>query len=263
MKTVLVTGISSGIGASVKDYFIERGIKVVGIDISPTTKNHDLIDFIADIRDYEKLVEIKKTLIEKNINLDAIINIAGIHEMVSFIESDYNKFKKVIDINLLGPMAVNRAFYSLLNKKGRIIIISSEVASFDALPFNGLYSVSKVALETYAQSLRQELNLLGQKVISVLPGAIETPLSSGSINSTMALADNTKLFKNESTKFVTITKKFMGKPLKPIKLARLIYRITCKKKTKLTYKIHHNIGLVMLNLLPKRLQCFVIKKILK
>ena len=117
-------------------------------------------------------------------------------------------------------------------------------------------------LQDYAQALRQELNLLNQKAITIMPGAIETPLQEGSLKATSDLSDKTVLYKNQSKKFLKITKKFMGKPLKAEKLAGKIYKITIKKRNKLTYKIHRNLGLVLLNLLPKRLQCMIIKKIL-
>ena len=183
--------------------------------------------------------------------------------MASLVENEYLDLKKVIDINLLGPMLINNKLHQFLKPKGKIIIVTSEVAGFDPLPFNGLYSISKIALENYAQALRQELNLLKQKVITIMPGAIETPLQGGSLSDTAELSEKTLLYKNQSKKFLKITKKFMGTPLKPEKLAKVIYKVTIKKKNKLTYKIHRNKGLVLLNLLPKRWQCAIIKKILK
>ena len=195
--------------------------------------------------------------------LDAIINIAGIHKIASFIESDYNDFKNVINVNLLGTINVNKTLYPSLKSDGRIIIVTSEVASLDPLPFNGLYNVSKTALDSYAQSLRQELNLLNQKVITIRPGAIKTPLSDNSLVDIDNLANETKLYNKQAKKFLSISKKFMGTPLNPNKLAKLIYKVTNKKHPKYIYNIHRNIGLVLLSILPKRLQCFIIKLLLK
>ena len=183
--------------------------------------------------------------------------------MASLVENDYNQMKKVIDINLCGTMLVNNVFHDRLDKKGRIIIVTSEVASFDPMPFNGLYNISKTALDCYAQALRQELNLIGQKVITIRPGAIETPLSNNSMVDTKYLADTTKLYKKQANKFVNIATKFMGKPLKPEVLAKLIYNVSFKKNPKYIYKKHQNIGLVLLDILPLRLQCAVIKLLLK
>ena len=88
----------------------------------------------------------------KTAQLDAIINIAGIHKMASLVESDYPEMKKVVDINLCGTMLVNRVFHECLAANGRVVIVTSEVAAFDPMPFNGLYSVTKTALDAYAQT---------------------------------------------------------------------------------------------------------------
>ena len=262
MKHVLITGVSSGIGEKTKDIFLANGYFVIGLDIKETNETNNFKFIKTNITNESDVLNVSNYLVTNNIELDAVINIAGIHKMSSLVEDDFNNLKKVIDINLLGPMLINNKLHKYLKPKGKILIITSEVAGLDPLPFNGLYSVSKIALENYAQALRQELNLLNQKVITIMPGAIETPLQEGSLKATSDLSDKTVLYKNQSKKFLKITKKFMGKPLKAEKLARKIYKITIKKRNKLTYKIHRNLGLVLLNLLPKRLQCMIIKKIL-
>ena len=258
---VLITGAASGIGAAVKDYFLAKGHNVYAIDINKIEEEANLKSYISDITNEESLEKIKEEM--NDIKLDIILNIAGIHMMASLVESDYRKMKKVIDINLCGTMLVNNIFHSLLKERGRIVIITSEVASFDPMPFNGLYNVSKTALDSYAQALRQEINLLGQKVITVRPGAIETPLSGGSLVGTEKLANETILYKKQASKFLGIVKKFMGKPIKTAKLAKFIYKLSLKKHPKLIYTKHRNIGLVLLSVLPKRLQCWIIKTILK
>lgn len=259
---VLITGIAQGIGKAVKDYFLNNNHIVYGIDITKVEKETNLYPYQIDIKDEESLNKLNTYFLDNNIKLDVIINIAGIHKMASLVETEFKEIKKLIDINLLGTMLINNVFHKSLKENGRIIIITSEVAGFDPMPFNGLYSASKTALESYAQALRQELNLIGQKVITIRPGAIETPLASNSLKDTDDLANKTILYRKQAHKFSNIAKKFMGKPIKPEKLAKLIYKTTIKKRPKLVYKIHHNIGLVLLNILPKRLQCFIIKMIL-
>ena len=183
--------------------------------------------------------------------------------MASLVESDFAAMKRLLDVNLEGTMLTNRVFHSLLKENGRIVILTSEVAAYDPVPFNGLYNVSKTALECYAQALRQELNLLGQKVVTVQPGSVETPLQGSSIGATEALAEKTVLYKKQASRFSTIVRKFMGKPIEPEALAPVIYKATTAKHPRLTYAKHRSLGLFLLNLLPKRLQCFIIKAILK
>ncbi len=259
---ILITGASSGIGQAVSEYFIQNGHTVYGIDLTEPAPKENLQSFVADITDEAALLNAKVYLQKNNITLDAILNIAGIHMMASLVESDYARMKKVIDVNLSGTMLVNRVFHDCLADNGRIVIVTSEVAVFAPMPFNGLYNVSKTALDFYAQALRQELNLIGQKVVTIRPGAIETPLSSESMKATQNLADTTVLYKKQAKNFAGLAAKFMGAPIKPEVLASLIYNATTAKHPKLIYKKHQNIGLVLLNVLPKRLQCSVIKLLL-
>ena len=223
---VLITGVASGIGLAVSNVFLNNGHDVYGIDINEVAEKENLYTFKGDITNIDSMEEIKNYFLQNGICFDMIINVAGIHKMAALVETDFSTLKKVMDINLCGTMLVNRTFHSLLNNDGRIVIITSEVASFDPLPFNGLYSISKSALETYAQALRQELNLLGQKVITIQPGAIETPLSGGSLNDTEKLANETILYQNQAHHFLNLTKKFMGTPITTTKLANFIYKKT-------------------------------------
>lgn len=256
---ILITGAASGIGRAAAEYFAAQGHRVFGIDISECK---GIESFVADISDEAALLRIKDYFAENKITLDVIANIAGLHMMASLVESDYKAMKKLVDINLAGTMLVNRVFHSCLKKNGRIVIVTSEVASFDPMPFNGLYNVTKTALESYAQALRQELNLIGQKVITVQPGAVETPLSSSSVKATKDLAEGTRLYAKQAKRFSAIAAKFMGKPITPDKVAKLIYKAALKKHPALTYRKHRNIGLVLLNVLPRRCQCAVIKLLL-
>ena len=264
MKCVLISGAASGIGKATKKYFLDNGYFVIAIDINKIDdENKNVINLRCDITNIYDILAVNKYLIDNNIKLDAIINIAGIHKIASFIESDYNAFKQVINVNLLGTINVNKTLYPSLKSDGRIIIVTSEVASLDPLPFNGLYNVSKTALDSYAQSLRQELNLLNQKVITIRPGAINTPLSDNSLVDIDNLSNETKLYNKQAKKFLSISKKFMGTPLSPMKLAKKIYKVTNKKHPKYIYNVHRNFGLILLSILPKRLQCFIIKLLLK
>lgn len=265
MKNVLITGSSSGIGLATTKMFLEKNYHVFGVDIQTNAELSNIANyhfFQASITSNEDLLNISNYLQESKILLDMIINVAGIHDMVSLVESDFQRIKRVIDINLSGTMLVNNILYKHLAPKGRIVIVTSEVAQVDPLPFNGIYSISKIGLDAYAQSLRQELNLKNQKVITIRPGAIETPLSKGSNDSTIKLVNETKLFKEESVHFSKIVSKFAGEPLKVDKFAKYVYKVSTKKHPKYVYKKHHNLGLILLGILPKRLQCLIVKMLL-
>ena len=256
---VLITGAASGIGRAAAACFISKGHHVIGID---KTATQDFPCFSANITDEAALLRIRDQLTADGIILDVIINIAGMHIMASLVECDHEKMKSVVDVNLTGTILVNRVFHQCLKPNGRILIVTSEVAGLDPLPFNGLYTVTKTALDAYAQALRQELNLLGQKVITLRPGAVETPLCRNSVTATAALAESTTLYQKQAKSFSGLAAKFMGKPTKPERPAALLYKAATAKRPRCTYNIHRNLGLLLLNLLPKSWQCGIIKFLL-
>lgn len=260
-KTVFITGVASGIGRATAEVFIARGHRVFGIDLHPCEVS-GVVSFVCDVTDEAAVTALAEDLRSRGVVLDVIINVAGVHAMCSLVEGDYAKMKRLLEINLLGAMLVNKALHPLLAKEGRVVIVTSEVAPLDPMPFNGLYSVSKTALDCYAQALRQELNLLGQKVVTVRPGAIETPLARGSLDATARLADTTELYERQAKHFLAITKRFMGTPMKPEVLAKVIVKAALSKRPRLVYSKNRSAGLLLLNLLPKRMQCAVIKMLL-
>ena len=179
---VLITGASGGIGFAVAKHLAGKGIHVYACDIAGRDFGDDNITFIRmDVSDEKDIEKVFRLLTEKEVTLDAIVNIAGIFAIDSFIEAENDLLRRIFDVNTLGTMYVNKIMYPLLKKDGRIVITTSEVAPLDPMPYNGIYNVSKTALDSYSQSLRQELNLLGQKVITVRPGAFNTSIAQGSL----------------------------------------------------------------------------------
>ncbi|MBR2341737.1 MAG: SDR family NAD(P)-dependent oxidoreductase [Clostridia bacterium] len=262
--TVLITGASGGIGYAVTEYFAKNGIGVYALDVRKREFSSDNIQFFPlDISKPEEIEKAAARFCEAGIKFDAIINIAGIFTIDSFIEVPPETLQKLFDVNFFGTVFVNKYFYPLLKENGRIIVTTSEVAPLDPMPFNAIYNASKTALESYTQGLRQELNLLGQKVITVRPGAFNTNLAQGSLEKTKELTDKTVLYKAQSKKFYALVKSFMGKPLPPEKIAPTYYRALTAKHPKLIYKKHLNPLLLLMNILPKRLQCFAVKTIIK
>lgn len=260
---VLITGAANGLGLAASNYFATNNHTVFACDICKPKDKINIKGYKLDVTNIEEINILKEELIKKNIKIDVLINFAGIYDIGSFVEKYLNEIHKIMNINFLGPINVINILYPLLSKTGRIIIVTSELAPLDPLPFNGLYSVSKTALDSYSQSLRQELNLIGQKVITIRPGSFNTKLSRGSLDATEKLVNSTKLYKKQSDNFLRLVQKFMGTPKDPMKLSKVIYKASTVKKPKYVYKCNINMGLKLLSILPLKLQCYIIKKLLK
>ena len=256
---VLITGAASGLGRAAAEFFARNGQSVFALDIQPIVPQENLFPFSADITDESSLSAVFARLQSDGVRLDAIINFAGMIFIDNFLEVDECRLRKIFDVNLLGAMRVNKIFFPLLRENGKIVITTSEVAPLDPLPFNGIYSTTKTALDCYAQALRQEVGLLGRRVITLRPGAFDTSLAGGSIPSMHSMAQRSQYFGGQGERFETLMRKFTGKLQKPEKLAKKLYRAVSRRRPRNVYTVHSNLGLRLLALLPKGLQVEVVK----
>jgi len=184
--------------------------------------------------------------------------------MNSLIEISEKEFERIFNINLFGVYRVNKVFFPLIEKnKGKIIITTSELAPNKILPFNAIYAISKKSLDAYAEGLRMELGLLGIPVITLRPGAVETTLLNDSTNEMNQLKDNTNLYKNNTSKFKKIVDSQQGTAIPPEKIANLVFKLLCKKRTKFTYSKNASVKLKLLNVVPAKLQLKILRKLLK
>lgn len=225
----------------------------------------------ADITDREALVaaaervqaEIVTEQREKaEPGLDAIVNMAGIYDLYSLAEIEESRFMYDFDVNLFGMYRVNQLFLPLLRPRGRIIIISSELAPLDPLPFTGIYALTKTAVEKYACALRMELQLLGHPVVVVRPGAVATDLLPVSVTRLNDFCDSTQLYPLPSDRFRRIVNRVESRSIAPERLASRVVRALNARRPHLVYNINRNPLLRLLDFLPARLRLFIIKRIL-
>ena len=263
MKKILVTGANGGLGFAVSKYFSENGFFVYRTDLKIDNELPNTRQILCDLTDVNQIYRLKEEILKETDSLYAVINLAGVFNMDSLIEIPEDKFKKIFEINFFGAFNINRIFFPLYKNGGRVLIVTSEVAPLYPLPFESIYGLTKSTLDNYASALRMELNLLNIPVSVIRPGAIQTELLGASTTALDKLCENTKLYSYNATKFRKIVNSTESKAVPPIKVAKVIYKAATAKKPKFTYSINANKGLKLLNILPKKLQVCIIKKILK
>lgn len=185
-QIILVTGGTSGIGASVAAYFANEGATVFAVGLNaegPYAPSHPKIQLVElDITDESRLKKFVSTLP----HLNALVNAAGI----SLHENEYHleEFQKVIDINLTSVMRTSMAALPALRKgKGSIVNVASMFTYFGSKD-RPAYSASKGGIAQLTRSLAQAWAKDGLRVNAVAPGWIDTPLSQGLMNDTEASA---------------------------------------------------------------------------
>ena len=206
MKSIVVTGVSTGIGWSITKVLIEAGFRVFGSvrkvqDAERLRKEFGeaFVPLIFDITD-EAGVQSAAEQVRKQLNgemLFGLVNNAGIAVPAPLMHQPTEDFRHQIEVNLIGALIVTKAFLPLLGSDrslrgtpGRIINISS-TAGKNANPFVGAYATSKHALEGFSESLRRELMLYGIDVIIVAPGSVATPIWDKAEKTNLSAYENT------------------------------------------------------------------------
>lgn len=263
MKYIVLSGFSGGMGLETAKLFVQNGFFVYGLDIKEPKEEIENTKFIkTNLRDLSS-IEAAFTKIKEEINeLEAIISMAGIYDINSLIEMSEEDFLRIFDINVFAIYRLNKTFVPLLKKKGKIIMVSSELAPLDPLPFTGIYAITKSTIEKYAYSLRMELQLLDLQVTLIRPGAVDTSLLDVSTNRIEKFKESTTHYQYNAHKFMDITNSVESRKIHPSKIANLALKIVNKKKPRYVYKINRNPLLLLLNATPRHFQNWVIKKIL-
>lgn len=263
MKNVLVTGAYGGMGRATVLSLRDQGYRVFALDRSVGDAEESIIPIKCDVtskEDVYKAFEAVRTLAD---DLFAIVHFAGIYMLDSLVEMDEVSFRRIFDVNLYGVYLINKAFLPLLDKGSRILITTSELAPLDPLPFTGIYAVTKGALDKYAYSLRMELQLLNINVSVLRAGAVDTGMLGASTAALDRFCEKTALYTCNADRFKRIVNSVEARCVSPQKIAGKAVKILKKRSPAFAYTINRNPLLLMLNALPKRLQLWAIKQVLK
>ena len=257
MKTVLLIGAGGGMGSACARMFSAQGDRVLGLDRPGATMPEGVTELNADLTDPDQVVAAFEPV--KDEPLDAIVYMAGIYDADSLVEIDEARLRRIFEINVFGAYRVIKTFLPLLKENARIVLVTSELADLDPLPFTGLYGITKATLDRFAFSLAMELQLLGVRVSVVRPGAVETPLLSGSVKSIEAFTERTKLYPDVAEKFLRVTNAVEAKSVPPEAVAKKVRKALSAKHPRFAYSLNRNPLLRLYGILPKRLKLFFIK----
>lgn len=174
-RAVLITGTSSGIGARMTEVLSQNGFFVyAGARKLEDLERLDAMENVKSVRldvtiqsEIDAAVEFVRA---EGRGLYGLINNAGVAVMGPLIEQPEEELDFIIDINLLGPYRVTKAFADLLiESEGRVLTVSS-IAGILTGPFIGAYSMTKHGVEAYVDALAAELNRFDVAVAAVEPG---------------------------------------------------------------------------------------------
>jgi len=263
VKDILVTGAYGGMGRSATEVLRRRGYRVFALDRMVGEPRENIIPVEADVTSEESIASAFDVIRRYTDRLYGVVHFAGIYMLDSLVEMSAEDFRRIFEVNMYGAFLVNKTFLPLLSEGSRILITTSELAPLDPLPFTGIYAVSKTALDRYAYSLRMELQLLGIQVSVLRAGAVDTGMLGVSTAALDDFCGKTALYTCNADRFKRIVNRVEARCIPPERLAERVGKILDKRRPAFAYSINRNPLLLMLNMLPKRLQLWAIKLVLR
>jgi NAD(P)-dependent dehydrogenase (short-subunit alcohol dehydrogenase family) len=267
MRSVVITGASTGIGWATAKLLLTRGLRVFGsvrkaadADRLRNQFGANFTPLVFDVTDEAAVLaaarEVRSAL--NGETLAGLVNNAGIAVAGPVLELSADEFRHQMDVNVMGPVIATQAFGPLLGAdaslkgpKGRIVMVSS-VAGKTGNPLMSAYSASKHAIEGLSEGLRREMMLFGIDVIIIAPGAVKTPIWSKT--------DEVDISRYRNSPFLPALekiRKFMQQlgenGLPPEQIAEAIANALTSARPKVRYTITPDpMRRMMMTILPKR-----------
>ena len=235
-KVVLITGASSGIGLSIANFLLEKGFTVYGTSRS-ATKVASYAFHLVEL-DVLKVATIEKAVahvIEKEGKLDVLVNNAGMGITGPIEDTPTDEMRKVFNTNLFGAVDVMKAVLPQMRKQqaGTIINVTS-IAGYMGLPYRGIYSASKGALELLTEAYRIEIKDFNIQMCNLAPGDFATNIASGRFHAPV-LKDSA--YKKPYETVLKAIDEDVNKGSDPIAVAKKVLEIIMLKKPKIHYKV--------------------------
>lgn len=188
-KRCFITGAASGIGRATALAVAEAGAELYLTDVKGEQLDSTVSEIVRrggrvaahrafDISDYQAVREFAASIHESVPAMDVVMNVAGISIWGSVEDLEHDHWRRVVDVNLMGPIHVIECFVPPMIRAGRgghLVNVSSAAGLF-GLPWHAAYSASKFGLRGISEVLRFDLERHRIGVSLVCPGAVDTPL---------------------------------------------------------------------------------------
>ena len=253
-KVVLITGASSGIGKVTAEFLSHKGFKVYGTCRNPKQKKQPFTLLQLDLNNIDTINLTVETIIEKEGRIDILINNAGSGITGPIEETPTNEMRKAFATNFFGTIDVIKAVLPQMRKqKSGMIINVTSIAGYMGLPFRGIYSASKSALERVTESIRMEVKKFGIEITNIAPGDFNTNIAAGRYHTPVF---EKSPYKKVYQKNLDLMDGFLRSIGDPIEKAKKIYNIIKKSNPKIHYKVGsflEEISIILKQILPNKI----------
>lgn len=267
MKTIVITGATSGIGELITKEFAKLGYKIFAGYRNEALKaklqaiSPEIIPFYIDLSKPETISQAAKFISFQSDKIDTLVNAAGgvIAGAMEYLPVD--KIREQFEINTFSHLQFSQELLPKL-QGGKIINISS-TSSFGVYPFIAPYCASKRALDMLFNSFQLE-NKDNIRVISIKPGVIKTPLWDKSIEQNIDSLGKNEKYEKEFSFMVENAKKCSETGLDPKIVSDIVLKVDKMKNPKPSYTVGFDAKMAeILSHLPQNWINFIVKKMLE
>ena len=246
-RTVLITGASSGIGRACALRLARRGDTVFGTtrrsvdavedelqSLLPGSRRIHLLTM--DVQDEASVTSAVGEVLGRAGRLDAVVNNAGVGIAGAVEETADEEALSILNTNLLGVLRVCRAALPAMRTQGGGTIVNiSSIAGRIGLPYQGLYSATKFALEGLTEALRMEVRPFGIRVALVEPGDVHTAFTDRRVLVRAAVANSP--YRTGMDRTLSIVEADERGGASPDTVARCVERVICRRHPKVRYTV--------------------------
>jgi len=235
-QVVLITGASSGVGQYTAQLLARRGFRVFGTSRNPANAEAmSAVEMLPlDVRADDSVRACVEAVVNRDGRLDVLINNAGYELAGALEELSSEEGRSQFETNFFGVVRMINAVLPLMRrqKNGRIVNVSS-LSGLSAIPFMGLYSASKFALEGYTEALRHEIRPFNIHVSLTEAGFLKTPMMKHRQQGANQIADYDP-WRERALKAI---RAYEEKGPGPEVVAETLHRIVSSKTPRLRYLI--------------------------
>lgn len=254
-KIVFITGASSGLGKAIGNYLTEKGFTVYGTSRNPEkykeTFNFSMLKM--DVMDPKSIAKAVSEVLSIETKIDVLLNNAGVGITGPIEETPEEEIKKAFEINLYGPINVIKAVLpTMRDQKNGLILNVTSIAGYMGLPYRGIYSASKAALEITTEAFRMEIRQFGIRMANIAPGDFATNIASGRYHAPLL---NDSPYKNEYGMSLKMMNDHVDQGEDPVQMAEKVYDIICDDSPRIHYKVGatlQKLSIVLKRILPDK-----------
>ncbi|PQB04055.1 SDR family oxidoreductase [Aureitalea marina] len=252
---VLITGGSSGLGRSMGVYLQEKGFQVFGTSRNPEGVSDSQFPLVKmDVRSPESIAAGVSEILKNAGRIDVLVNNAGVGITGPLEETPQEAIHNAFQTNVYGPIEVTKAVLPAMREQGSGLIINvTSIAGFMGLPFRGVYSASKGALELITEAWRMELASFGIKMTNLAPGDFATNIAAGRFHA--PLIDDSPYHRTYGDS-LQLMNEHVDQGMDPEVMANAVYNIIKKNNPKVGYRVGSGLqkfSIVLKKVLPGKM----------